>query len=46
LPLAHPEAAAQADWLGTSLADVRSEQTFTLRGFEGRVVLLQPMAVW
>ena len=39
-------AEAQGDWLGASLVDVRTEQAFTLRDFQGRPVLLQPMAVW
>jgi hypothetical protein len=41
-----PVVSAQDDWLGITLTDVRSSQTFTLRDFQGRVVLLQTMAAW
>jgi thiol-disulfide isomerase/thioredoxin len=35
-----------ADWLGTSLTDVRTGQSFKLSDFSGKVVLVETMAVW
>jgi len=41
------EASAQmADWLGTSLTNVRTGQSFKLSDFSGKVVLVETMAVW
>jgi hypothetical protein len=44
--LAAAAPAAQAEWLGLGLTDARTGQDFTLRDYQGQVVLLQPMAVW
>jgi thiol-disulfide isomerase/thioredoxin len=39
-------AATSPAWLETELRDVNSGQTFRLSDFEGRVVLVEGMAVW
>jgi len=39
-------AVAQEGWVGVSLADARNNVPFSLRDFEGRVLLVQPMATW
>ena len=37
---------AQEGWVGVTLADARNNIAFSLRDFEGRVLLVQPMATW
>ena len=42
-----PEAAMQmADWLGTSLANAHTGQNFKISDYNGKVVLVEMMAVW
>lgn len=37
---------ASPAWLGTSLKDVRTGESFTINDFKGKVVLVETMAVW
>ncbi len=40
----HP--AAVAPWMAVSLADVRTGETFTIADLAGKVVVVEPMAIW
>jgi hypothetical protein len=40
------DAATDAAWRSTELTDVRSGETFTIDGLAGKLVAIEPMAIW
>jgi cytochrome oxidase Cu insertion factor (SCO1/SenC/PrrC family) len=41
-----PTEVSRPDWFNVSLTDVRSGESFTINDFDGKVVLLETMAMW